>query len=485
MKKSVLFLINGYAYEQKGSYSLYNEDLSPNFDMYLKHNISTQLDCSALNYMDGYNSFSLGSDGSLNYSFIKNESVDKKIVGNNELLQFKAKINNPESKLHVIYFVNTEKELDNLRNFMENIADINVKEAYVHLVCTSDNIKDYKELKGVITKFGYGFVPKLRVASVVGMNYISDEADDSKIDDYVTSLFYGYSELWRETDQKINNLIANNTLPCDIKTFCINTRYEIADNDNILIFNYTNMNVKKFIQKLSQIPEKIRRRYESIKYNIYSLFPIGYQIPSAFTDRTTDICVNNYLKNIYTKAAIIDSKNRLSNINYRCAGLKNIVCDNIDFFDSSTGILYNSSMLFDIINNPKYGLIVLNYNIDSFNTIKDIREEFVKIDDILSQMYRLCKDSNYTLFISSLYGIRKNINDGYGNEVFLNLSQRVPLIIIDPELNKIRKKLMIYPYGNIYDLAKTIYKNINPSYNIESLIREKQSLISLLFKKKK
>lgn len=486
MKKNVLFLINGYAMEQKGSYSLYNENLAPNFDMYVKHNIFTKLETDALDYVDGYREFSIGSKGSLNYTFIRDSAKSGALDNDSELLQMKAKLNNPDSKLHVLFFVDLEKDLDILRDFFESMKGLNVKEIYAHLICTSDTMKGYKDVKGVFAKFGYGYVPKVRIASVVGSSYIDDNADISTIDDYVTSLFYGYSELWRESDQKVANLIASNTPPNQIKTFCINSRYEIGNNDNILIFNYDKLHYTKFMDSLLNIPEKIRRRYESIHYNVYSLFPTGNErIVPAFKEKTSDVCVDSYLKNIYSKAAIVDDKSRLNAINHCCAGLKNVLCENIDYYDSSNGILYNMTLLSEIIHNSKYGLVILNYNIDVFNNIKDIRDEFIKIDEILSQVYRLCKDSNYTLFISSLYGIKRKMFDAYGNEIFLNLSSHVPLVIIDANLNKMKKKLSIYPFGGTHDLSKTIYKNINNTYPIDSLIREKQSIFSLIFKKKK
>ena len=486
MKKNVLFLINGYAIEQKGSYSLYNENLAPNFDLYVKHNFFTKLTTNALNYIDGYREFSIGSKGSLNYTFIKNEAMSGALDNNSELLGLKSKINNPDSKLHVLFFADLESNVDVLRDFFESMKKLNTKEIFVHLICTSDSMKGYKDLKGILAKFGYGYVPGVRVASVVGSSYIDDEATDQDVDDYVISLFYGYSELWRESDQKISNLMASNTLPNKIKTFCVNSRYEIANNDNILLFNYDKLAYTKLMDRLVNIPEKIRRRYENVNYNVYSLFPTGYpKIPAAFKERTSDICVDNYLKKIYSKAAIVDEKSRLNAINHCCAGLKNVLCENIDYYDSSNGILYNLTLLSEVINNSKYGLVILNYNIDVFNNIQDIRNEFQKIDEMLSHIYRLCKDRQYTLLVSSLYGIKRKMLDAYGNEIFLNLSERVPLIIIDDELNKMKKKISIYPFGEIYDLSKTIYKNINRSYQIDSLIREKQSIFSLIFKKKK
>lgn len=486
MKKSVLFLINGYAIEQKGSYSLYNESLAPNLDMLIKDYMYTTLDNTSLNYIDGYREFSIGSSGSLNFNFIKKEASSGALDNDNELLGIKAKLNNPDSKLHVFYFVDDEKKLDCLRDFFTSLKDLKVKEIYAHLICTKTEMKDYKDVKGVINKFGYGYVPKVRVASVVGANYINDEAKQETIDDYVTSLFYGYSELWRESDQKISHLMTANILPADIKTFCINSRYEIGENDNILFFNYTKGNYSRFLKTLLEIPEKIRRRYEKIPYHVYSLFPTGVaEVPSAFQDRISDVCLDNYLKKIYTKAAIIDEKSRLNAINNCAAGLKNIVCENIDYFDSSNGILYNSVLLSEIINNSKYGFVILNYNLDRFNSTKEMREEMTKIDNIVMSVYRLCMDNGYTMFISALYGIKRKLLDGYGNEIFLNLSERVPLVILDNALIKQRRKLTLYPYGRVYDLAKTIYKTINNSYEIDSLIREKQSLFSVLFKKKK
>lgn len=486
MKKSVLFLVNGYAIEQKGSFSLYNESLAPNIDMLRKDYIYTTLDNYSLNYVDGYREFSIGASGSLNYNFIKDNASSGSLDNDRELLAFKAKLNNPDSKLHVFFMVDEEKNLDLLRNFFESMKDLKIKEIFIHLICTSDEMSGYKGVKGVINKLGYGYIPGVKTASVVGSSLINDDAKIESIENYVTTLFYGYSELWRESDQKITNLINSKTLPNAIKPFCINSRYEIGENDNLLFFNYSKLNYTKFLDSLINIPEKIRRRYESIPYNVYSLFPSeNKNVNSAFIDRTSDVCLDTYLQKIYTKAAIIDDKSRLSNINYCCSGLKNKLCENIDYFDSSNGILYNSVLLAEVINNSKYGLVILNYNLDKFNNIKDIREEMIKIDAIIMQVYRICMDNSYTLFFSALYGIKKKMLDGYGNEIFLNLSNRVPLIIMDSALNKMRRKISIYPYGNVYMMAKTIYKCINNSFDVDSLIREKQSIFSVLFKKKK
>ncbi len=486
MKKSVLFLMNGYAVEQKDSYSLYNEQLTPNFDLYAKHNFFTKLENNALNYVDGYREFSIGSKGSLNYTFLKEAALNRTLVNDEELLAMKSKINNPDTKLHIFFFANLESDLDILRDFFENIKDLRVKEIYAHLICTSDHMKGYKDLKGIITKFGYGYVPKIRVASVVGSSFIDDNADPRSIDDYVTSLFFGYSELWRESDQKISNLIATNVKPNQIKTFCINSRYEIGNNDNILIFNYDKVNYINFMNSLLDIPEKIRRRYENTPYNVFSLFPTeNKRVKSVFANKTSEISLDTHLQNLYTKAAIIDTRERLNTINYCCCGFKNRVSEHIDYYDSSNGILYNTSYLTEVINNSKYGLIILNYNMDRFSNIKDLREEFLKVDQILSFIYRYCKDNNYTLFVSSLYGIQRKMLDNYGNEIYLNLTSKVPLIIIDNQLNANRKKLTLNPFGNLYDLSKTIYKNINNAYSVDSLLREKQSIFSLFFKKKK
>ena len=48
--KTVLFLINGFGIEQKGSYSVYNKELMPNFDRLMNEYMFQTLESNINNY---------------------------------------------------------------------------------------------------------------------------------------------------------------------------------------------------------------------------------------------------------------------------------------------------------------------------------------------------------------------------------------------------------------------------------------------------
>ena len=67
-------------------------------------------------------------------------------------------------------------------------------------------------------------------------------------------------------------------------------------------------------------------------------------------------------------------------------------------------------------------------------------------------------ENKITLFISSLYGIEKEMYNSKHEVGKVNFSVRVPLVVDDYYFNKTSYTLN---EGTVYDLANTIYKNIH------------------------
>ena len=61
MKKTVLFLMNGFGIEQLDSYSIYSAKLMPNLDNYTKKYLFSSIATSSYNLVSGYRTFSTGS----------------------------------------------------------------------------------------------------------------------------------------------------------------------------------------------------------------------------------------------------------------------------------------------------------------------------------------------------------------------------------------------------------------------------------------
>ena len=61
MKKTVLFLINGFGIEKKDSYSIYDAKALPTLDEMMNNNLYTSLESNASDYTTGYQLFSTGT----------------------------------------------------------------------------------------------------------------------------------------------------------------------------------------------------------------------------------------------------------------------------------------------------------------------------------------------------------------------------------------------------------------------------------------
>ena len=65
--KTVLFLMNGFGIETKESYSVYSEELMPNFDKLTNRYMFSKLDSSVKTIYEGYRNMSLEISELYNY----------------------------------------------------------------------------------------------------------------------------------------------------------------------------------------------------------------------------------------------------------------------------------------------------------------------------------------------------------------------------------------------------------------------------------
>ena len=188
------------------------------------------------------------------------------------------------------------------------------------------------------------------------------------------------------------------------------------------------------------------------------------------------------LKTIGAKCLLIDLKEKCPYINYYLTGLRNNIDENIKYMASDSGFIYEPNQLLQIINTSNCELIIVNYEIDTCKLVDDIANRLSKIDVVIGELDKLVQENKITLFISSLYGIEKEMYNSKHEVGKVNFSVRVPLVVDDYYFNKTSYTLN---EGTVYDLANTIYKNINSKYNIDGLIKKKSNLLSFFYKKPK
>lgn len=459
MKKTVLFLMNGFGIEQINSYNIYNAKLMPNLDSYTKNYLFTSIESKAYDLVSGYRTFSTSSDLPLSYSLIDNYYTK---FNENKNLNFYLNSIRPEGKVQLFLFYDSEKSFEHIKSFCNYIKTKNSK-IYLHIVLTSHNTNNYKDIEKIISKINYEF-KDIKIGIIVGINSITTQ----NLTAFMNMFQNEVGEKWKEVTKKISYLQTSKTLPKDVKEFYINDGFKFDVNDSIFFFNYEYFDLSNFILNISKVNN----------INDYcSLFGMnGVKYP-MFAYPSSGISMANSLKKIEAKTLVLLNSENIKQINYYCNGLQNIVSNNICFTKTDNGI--NPNYLKSIIRDSNYDLIIINFQIDNVKTVSELNEKLSRLDIMLKAVHDFCVDLKISLFISSLYGMQKELVVDNFVKATVDFSLKVPFIVIDPVFNKTNFTLGI---GNIYTLANTVYTNINPKNEGAVLIRKKDFIAKMIKK---
>lgn len=459
MKKTVLFLMNGFGIEQIDSYNIYNSKLMPNLDSYTKNYLFTSIESKAYDLKSGYRTFSTSSDLPLSYSLIDNYYTK---FNENKNLNFYLNSIRPEGKVHLFLFYENEKSLEHIKSFCNFIKSKNNK-IYLHLVLTSHNTNNYKEIDKFVTKISYDF-KDIKIGIIVGINQIMNQ----NLTSFMNLFRNEVGEKWKEITKKISYLENSKIQPSDVKEFYMNEGFKFDVNDSLFFFNYEYFDISYFISNISTLNN----------INDYcSMFELkGVKYP-MFAYPLSGISMASSLKKINAKTLILLASENIKQINYYCNGLQNIVSENIYFAKTDDGLTPN--YLKSIIRDSDYDLIIINFQIDNIKTVAELNEKLSKLDNMLKVIHDFCIELKISLFVSSLYGMQKEIAVDNFVKATVNFSLKVPFIVIDPIFKK--SNFSISP-GNIYTMANTLYTNINPKNEGAVLIRKKDFITKMIKK---
>ena len=218
------------------------------------------------------------------------------------------------------------------------------------------------------------------------------------------------------------------------------------------------------------------------KIMYYSLFPLANkeEVTYLYDDVTSEINMSKAMEQVGATALILTDKENINMINYMCNGLSNSSNSHIKYVLTDNGILFLKEQMRAILNDPAYNLIIINHNIDNINDEQTLKNTLSKIDTNLSMVMELCKDK--TLLISSLFGMKKEIKVSELDTVTVDFSGRVPVVLID---NKYDKKKYRLSSADTYTLLTTALKCVKPELKVNSIIKKKGLLETVLFKNKK
>lgn len=474
MKKNILMFINGFGIEQKDSYNIYSEDLMPNMDKLIKIGMFGSISNNDLDYKTGYRKFSIGIGEDLSYSIVGNVLYDDSYKKNDVFKYLINDLNTNSKRLHIVCYWDSESTVSQLLIYIKEIMSKTKANIFVHLVLNQLSINDYKYIERDLNTLNYEYGNSVKLGIICGKN------SDPFSKEFVKMIIFEAGEKWSDIGKKIDVLNSTKTKPIDVRAFSLNSGYHLNDNDSILYFNYSNIDVTPFTTELINT-KNLTFNLGTIKF--YSLFPTiskNVNIPYLHNFGVSSTYTLNSLKSINAKCMVMAKKDYCQDINYYMTGLRGIYDNDLRYMPTDNGFIYDGSTLVNTINSLSQELIIINYEIDDAKTIEELKDRLSKIDTVLGYLYNYVNQNNVGLFISSLYGIEKEMYNSKHELCKINFSVRAPLLIIDKSINKNNYTLNT---GTAYDLSNTVLKNINGTYGISGLLRKKSGLASIFYKK--
>lgn len=482
MNKTVLFLINGLGIEHKDSYSIYSSSVMPTFDSLTKEAFFTPLTSPAHNLEEAYKYFSIGTISPLTAPYINNILENNLFNDNQKFNEFHQEVFNSQGNIHLFCFLNDEKLHDSIKKFIQIIDPNSQKTVYLHFVLPQTDISEYSNISKLFARYQYDLPSNVKRGLVVGLNILEDQDKTPELNEFVRILYKGVGEKWPDVDTKLNSLYNLRTAPNNTRAFYINDGFTISDKDIFFFYNYEHYDCGRLIQTIKNPPLylNVDNKSENVKY--YSLFQLKDKedVKYLYEDVTSDISVAKAMEQVGLTALTLIDKENINMVNFMFNGLSNSSNSHIKYILSDNGILYLNSQMNVILNDPTYQLIIINHRIDNINDEETIKNTLNKIDKNLAMIKSLCKDK-YTLIVSSLFGMKKEINTITGNKAVVDFSGRVPAILIDSKYDSKKYRLAS---SDTYSLLTTSLKCIKPELKVSSILKKKSLLENILFKKK-
>lgn len=477
MKKSILFLINGYGVEQNDSIEIYSKDLMPCLDSIISQNTLIRIPNLFLDYRSAYRKFSMGIDRDLSHSLVE-MNIAKNEHSENQLLKYIANETlKKESNLHIFAYVDSYNTFEELAEYVKSFKLKMNSKIFVHFILNQKSLMDYKDIEKGITFFTYEMGTNVKVAIITGESSFNDLISVREI---VKSFLTETGEKWKDYQKKLDVFMSTKMVPFKARPFAANYGYRLEDNDQILFFNYSNVSIEMF---KNEIETQRYRKIDVSTIGYYSLFPIKcgeLKIPFMYNYALASTCFLNSLKSINARCLVLDKRVNCPIINYYLTGLRNSADDNLKYIPTDDWDLKDVNKLMESLKSYDKELIILNYEIDSSKTVEELKERLNKIDNLIGNIYNYCVDSNIALFVSSLYGMSRDMYNKKAELCKVNLYSKVPFIMANTDFSSAEYSLSD---GNLFDIANTILFTLNNTFPNSGILKKKSKLFSLFQKK--
>lgn len=477
MKKSIIFLINGLGIEKPGSYSISLDQDMPNLCRTKETSFFTTAITNSLEYRSAYQQFFMGDTYKMELDYIKENILNNNLVNNQVYQSFASNVSNQEAKLHIFLEPTTERVVEQINDLVSNLNLPKNKKVYIHLLLPQLTVNDYNKLTEIINYIKYHIDERINVGFVIGKEYLSEKLTVDEKKQMCKLLFYCSAERWIRTEEKLQSLKEQNIIPCKAAGFCANNDCYIQNNDTILFFNTRREDYDKFITSIYGNAQEVIKN-SPINIPVYSLLKLysQYNINSFAENINYENSLSNNLKKYNKKALILTNREHVNLINFYANGLNQVNNPNIVFMilDES---LYDYNTVVNIIDNSDYDLIVFDYFMDTSSTINNLKIGLRNIDKVLGNVV-VCSENKHSLFITSLFGLKKELPlaDYNSEKVLLDYEMQIPIFFYDYTYPA--SKYSLFPGDTNLILSSALWCLTNDSH-IESLIRQKGLLKNL------
>jgi len=482
MKKSVIFLINGLGIEKAGSYSISIDQCMPNLAKVKETSFFTTAVINSLEFRSAYRYFFLGDTYRLELNYIKERIINEQVQTNPVFRSLLTNLVGNKAKLHIFVEPNNDKIVEAINDLVNKLNLDKDREVYLHLILSQQSCNEYNKIISIVNNIKYRSGEQITVGFVIGKEYLSSNFSNDEMNFMKKMLFSCSVERWIETEKKFMSLQQENVRPCEVKGFTATNKCNIENNDVIMFFN-TNRN--NYDNILGVIYNNALEMFKVENFNLptYSLVSLDtkYDIKPFSTNIVYENSLANILEEADKRSLIVTKQENISLVNFLANGQNYVNNPRIQFMQFDYAKFNNQAVIENIINNSQYDLIIFDYHMEVDKTINDLKMGLEEVDKILGLVAASCENKN-SLFITSLYGIKKSLPlaDYNSEKVTIDYEMQIPIFFFD--YSYIRSKYALLP-GETNDILNTAISCIYTNNKYYSLIREK-GLFNKFFRKK-
>jgi len=479
--KTVFFLMNGFGLEASTSFNVYSEATMPSiakltsyypFAGLFAKGVEVGLNRGQLSsFKQGYLAFSCDGNPNRSSCIVSKKMKEGEFEKNPVII---AAVNNAvqnESRMHIMFNIGERTDMgrfEQLKYFGQLCAKNGVKDICVHVFLGDNSVQGLKVSAGWLKTLKYNvvnLVEPMRIVSIAGKKYLEDATKAEKVE-YYRMIVSGVGEIWPNYEDTLEKKYEYKSDDNNMKGFLAVRENVLRAKDTVFFFNYDNdigadysdiiQNPTIYFPAGGKIPLDVQ---------VLSLFEIygNENVPYAFSSELPD---NYFFKNISDerKILIIADSDRIEYISTCLNGFRKEFKPNVNVWpieNKKKRFEQLARYLSAYIDKDYYDLIIadcelFNEKVDGDN-IASLKKNMMFLDRCLNVAYTKSIEKDYTLYGTSLYGIKARLllTKTYEN---IDFSEKVPFFIAGKTISK--KELTLPIDGNFTQVAYVIQRNM-------------------------